>query len=582
MAAMQTYAVLGHDVVQFAVARVLAEADSLAEATPTILQAIGECLDCQMGALWWVDRTAKVLHCMDTWQDQEQLESAFHRLTRQSTLPPAAGLPGRVWAAGQPIWITDIAAEPLGNRAALALDEGFRSASGFPIRKGAVTLGVLEFYSRQTRQPDTNLAAVVAVLGGPIGQFIERKRTEEENIRLARSFRMLLKSTGEGIYGIDLEGKCLFINKAACRMIGYTPREALGKNMHELIHHSREDGSACPAPKSRLFQPLVTGRTARVEDEVIWRKDGTSFPAEYSVYPMVEEGVIRGAMVRFTDITERHRLRAMMIQTEKLVSIGLLSAGMAHEINNPLAYVANNLFVLERDTKSLLRILAQYDSIREQLGRINPEAVKAIQESAERLGLAYIRDNMDRILAKTREGVQRVAKIVHNLRGLARTDDLELVETSIADLVESSLELIRGRLQERGIKVTVDYGNANKLCCVPTQIGQVLLNLLMNALQAIEATGRPGGMITLTAREVDQEMIIEVSDNGCGIDPGDMPRLFDPFFTTKPVGEGTGLGLSITHGIVTSHGGRIDVDSTPGDGARFRVVLPLNPPPRFS
>jgi two-component system, NtrC family, sensor kinase len=169
-----------------------------------------------------------------------------------------------------------------------------------------------------------------------------------------------------------------------------------------------------------------------------------------------------------------------------------------------------------------------------------------------------------------------VARIVQSLRGLARTDRPEKEDVNLPELVEMSLEIVRGRLERRGIKVEQDY-QATRVRCVPAQINQVMLNLVVNALQAIEAKGTPGGTIRVASQSQNGELLLEVADTGCGIDPQDLGRLFDPFFTTKPVGEGTGLGLSITHGIVTGHGGRIEVDSQPGQGSCFRIYFPLDP-----
>jgi signal transduction histidine kinase len=139
--------------------------------------------------------------------------------------------------------------------------------------------------------------------------------------------------------------------------------------------------------------------------------------------------------------------------------------------------------------------------------------------------------------------------------------------------------MVRGRLKQRGIRLEVDCPADLRLRCAATQISQVLINLLVNALQAVESAGRgEDGRIRLAGRSAGAEVVLEVEDNGCGIKPEDLPRIFDPFFTRKPVGQGTGLGLSISHGIVTGHGGRIEVDSRPGEGTRFRLWLPVNPP----
>jgi signal transduction histidine kinase len=267
----------------------------------------------------------------------------------------------------------------------------------------------------------------------------------------------------------------------------------------------------------------------------------------------------------------------MLTQSEKLASIGLLSAGVAHEINNPLAYVGNNLAVLERDLAGVLQMIALYEQAGEVLASAAPELLQQIEDVSEEIDWAYVRDNLHRMLARTRDGVQRVANIVSNLRGLARTSPPKMETVLIADLLESALEMIRGRMRRHNIEVKVEHAaDTPRLTCVPSQISQVILNLLINAVQAIETTGSmEGGLIRFTTAREGDSLLITIADNGCGIDPASIPQLFDPFFTTKSVGEGTGLGLSITHGIITGHSGRIDVESRPSEGTCFRVYLPL-------
>jgi signal transduction histidine kinase len=157
-------------------------------------------------------------------------------------------------------------------------------------------------------------------------------------------------------------------------------------------------------------------------------------------------------------------------------------------------------------------------------------------------------------------------------------DRPEFADVTVGELVEMSLEMIRGRLKRCGTEIEQDFDGAPRLRCVPTQLGQLLLNLLTNAVQAIEATGRTsGGRIRIAGHGEGEKVVLEVADNGCGIPAEHLAKIFDPFFTTKPVGEGTGLGLAIAHGIVTGHGGRIDVESRPGQGTCFRILLPLDP-----
>jgi signal transduction histidine kinase/tRNA A-37 threonylcarbamoyl transferase component Bud32 len=280
---------------------------------------------------------------------------------------------------------------------------------------------------------------------------------------------------------------------------------------------------------------------------------------------------------RLAEESLRETERRVAVSKEKLASIGLLSAGVAHEINNPLSYVCNNLVVLERDIRGVMAVLNVYEKAQDDLARVNSAAARQAEALAQEVDLAYVREHFGPILTRTREGLQRITRIVQSLRGLARADEPTMVETRVPDLVDMSLEMIRGRLKRRGINVEVDYG-PTVVRCVPTQISQVLLNLIVNALQAVEAKwDNAGGLIRITTETVGKEVRIEVSDNGCGILPEHLPKVFDPFLTTQRPGEGTGLGLSVTHGIVTGHGGRIEVDSRPREGSRFRVFLPQHP-----
>jgi two-component system, NtrC family, sensor kinase len=402
----------------------------------------------------------------------------------------------------------------------------------------------------------------------------ERQRAEEAVVESERRYRQLTEAAQDAIVVADQAGNITLFNPAAERTFGYQAAEVLGQPLTRLMPSEFRDHH------NQGLQRYVASRQARIVGRTIElrgrRKDGAEFPLELSLSAIDVGGEVQflGAI---RDLTERNRMRDMVVQNEKLASIGLMSAGVAHEINNPLAYVANNLVVLERDNKALMALLDIYDRSRQKLAQVDPDSARQAQELADRIDLPYVRDNLDRVLARTREGVQRVTRIVQSLRGLARTTKPELEEANLPDIVDMSLDMIRGRLQRRNIAVDLDYGPSLKLRCVTTQLGQVMLNLLVNALQAIEAANpKDGGRIRIASRNQNGEMIIEVADNGTGIAPEHIAKLFDPFFTTKPVGEGTGLGLSISHGIITGHGGRIEVESRPGQGTTFRIFLPMH------
>ena len=182
---------------------------------------------------------------------------------------------------------------------------------------------------------------------------------------------------------------------------------------------------------------------------------------------------------------------------------------------------------------------------------------------------------MGKILESTRQGVKRVADIVQNLRGFARLDRAEVDQADINEAISAALEMLRGRLDRYGITIEEHKSELPLVAGSPAQLNQVFLNLLVNAMQAIEVLNRADGRITITTEERGGEILVEVTDNGCGIPEENLPRIFTPFFTTKEVGDGTGLGLSITHGIVQDHGGRLQVESIAGQGTCFRVILPI-------
>jgi two-component system, NtrC family, sensor kinase len=387
---------------------------------------------------------------------------------------------------------------------------------------------------------------------------------EAKNRELTRSearYRQLAEGSLDAIVATDRQGIVTLFNPAAEQTFGYKAAEIIGEPLSQLIPDGQD--------------PRDIGRTIEMTGK---RRNGEAFPIEVALGAVEVSGELQ-FIGSIRDQTERQRMRAMLVQSEKLASIGLLSAGVAHEINNPLAYVGNNLAVLERDLKGIVAMLDEYEGLGAVLSDVAPEAVARIEAISQDLDWPYVRQNLERMLSRTREGVQRVAAIVQNLRGLARTSPPKFEPALLRDLIAPAVEMIQGRGRRRNIEVNVQIPHPIRVHCVSSQISQVILNLLVNALQAVEAVDPPGGgRIEVTASERDDEILIAIRDNGGGVAACNMARLFDPFFTTKTVGEGTGLGLSISHGIVNGHGGRIEVDSAVGCGTTFTIVLPRRPP----
>jgi len=426
-------------------------------------------------------------------------------------------------------------------------------------------------------------------------QMQSAQALEAKNRALSQSeerYRRLTEGSLDAIVVTDGRGRILLFNPAAESIFGHESKEVLGEPIDLLIPSILEQSQAPPdAPASTapalgaasselpLDVSPILGKTVELTGQ---KRGGGEFPIEISFSSVEANGRVE-YVASIRDQTERQRMRAMLAHTDKLASIGLLSAGVAHEINNPLSYVGNNLAVLQRDVKGLMEMLAEAEIGIAAVREARPEAAERFDAIAEDIDWAYIRENITPMIDRTLEGVRRVANIVQKMRGLARTSRPQWEAVPFAELLESALEMMRGRLKRDGIEVAVQNHGVEAVHCVPTDISQVLLNLLINALQAVEANGKAeGGRIEVDVSHLGPWIQISVSDNGVGIAPEDVERLFDPFFTTKPVGEGTGLGLAISHGIITGHGGRIEVDSRPGEGTRFRVLLPQAPPARTS
>jgi signal transduction histidine kinase len=269
----------------------------------------------------------------------------------------------------------------------------------------------------------------------------------------------------------------------------------------------------------------------------------------------------------------------LLIQSEKMSSLGQMVAGVAHEVNTPLAYVKASLDSVSGRVPQLVELaggasrlleLLRSDSSSEAELSAQFERVSALLEAAKRRGTF---EELGTLVKDGLHGIGQIAELVTNLKNFARLDRSKVAEFDLNEGVQSALNIARNQLKQKTVRTM--FGTLPKISCSPSQINQVFLNLITNAAQA---TPDGGGVITLrTAAHGPGHVMVEVIDNGHGIPEDVLPRIFDPFFTTKEVGKGTGLGLSISYKIVESHGGRIEVESKPGVGTRFRVILPTVP-----
>jgi PAS domain S-box-containing protein len=365
-----------------------------------------------------------------------------------------------------------------------------------------------------------------------------------------------------------------YVNQCAQRNLGYSMQQLLAMTTLDLkAAYSRQQFV-------QMIAPLVSGATPFMRFETSHRRaDGSSYPVEVNLQ-MVETHAGQRCLAVIHDITERKEsekslieLHSQLLQSEKMASIGQLSAGIAHEINNPMGFINSNLGTLEKYVEKFDRYIALLEKLlqdsSDEQGRQEAAALR------KALKLDYVLQDIVQLLHESADGAERVMKIVQDLKIFARSDTAQIARADLNQSLDSTINIIWNQIKYVA-DLKKEYGDLPKIACNVQQINQVFMNLLVNASHAIQDKGDDVlGTITVRTWFDDDNVFISVSDTGCGIPPEVQRRIFEPFFTTKEVGKGTGLGLSISYDIIKKHGGEITVDSTEGAGTTFTVRLPL-------
>lgn len=393
---------------------------------------------------------------------------------------------------------------------------------------------------------------------------------------------MMLRWVNGAVLTVNREGMVIHANKVALQTLGWTEDELQGRHMHETIHHSQDDGSEYPYDFCPVFAAIEDGSSHHVDGDVFWKKDGTSFSVDYIVCPTRSEGnEITGAVLTFRNITQQRQEENKRIHRMKLIAIGELSAGVAHEINTPVQFIGSNIDFLRDSFQDLLQLLGEYDSFIAGL-QGDPklsERIAELQLHKEQIDLEYLIDEAPRAFEQTLEGVERVTELVRGLKGFAHgADQQDKVSTDINEIITNALVVCRNAYKYAA-ELETDLHELPNTKIFPGDIGQVIINLVVNAAHAIEDQKKKDGLmgkLTITSREKDNNILIEISDTGTGIPDAIKDRVFDPFFTTKSVGQGSGQGLAISHTIIgEKHGGDITFTSIPGKGTTFTITLPI-------
>ena len=538
-----------HLLAAYATTRVLAESATLSEAAPRILQTICEALHWDYGALWTVDYQADILYCVHSWHNSAIDFVEFDAFTHKMKYARGIGLPGNVWEERKPVWLSDVPPGGQFPRAVIAARVGVHASFGFPVRLGPQILGVMEFFSREMRPPDEQLLGMMGTIGSQIGQFVERKRAEED---LQRFFTLSIDMLC--IAGTD--GYFKRLNPAWERILGYTAPELLARPYLDFVHPDDVANTIHEAEKLAGAQDVVEFENRyRARDGsyrwLLWNAaaGGSSVYAvahditeSKRARQLQEEHAARLAqLVKELEIAKARAEEATRAKSEFL-------ANMSHEIRTPMNAIIG---------MTELTLATELDT--EQR-----ECLTAVKDAADSL-LALLNDILD------------FSKIE------ARKLSLDSVEFPLRDTIEDALRLLAPRAHQRGLELAcrIAADVPDTLVGDPGRLRQVLMNLAGNAIKFTER-GEVVLRVDLESRATDAVVLhFAVADTGIGIPAEKQRMIFNAFeqadaSMTRRYG-GTGLGLAISSQLVAMLGGRIWLDSDPGRGSTFHFTVCLGP-----
>ena len=448
-----------------------------------------------------------------------------------------AGPGGRCVREGSVIIVNDTATEetfePWRER---ALRRGYLACGAFPLRRGGDVVGVFLIYAAEKNRFDDDQIELLRGLADDMGFKLdaidaidadERRRSAEQAMRRSEErHRALVEQAADAIFLADADTTLLEVNPATCDMTGYPREELVGRKL-DLLFDPSERGEPSLLIGHRPGSRIAGERRLR-------RKDGTLIVTEVTA-TVLADGRIQGYS---RDVTQRNADQQKLILADRLTSLGRLAAGVAHEINNPLAYLLLNLERIER--------AADTDA---------PAMAEIRAATADAL-----------------DGAERVRAVVRSLGAFSRQDEGAVGAVDLPRVLDGAVRLAENSVRHRG-RIVKDYAATRGARGNELRLGQVFVNLLVNASDALRDGAAETNEIRVRTFDEGDRVVVEVTDNGVGIPPAIIGRIFDPFFTTKAVGDGTGLGLSISHGIVSAFGGQIGVESRNGEGTTFRVAL---------
>ncbi len=531
--------------IQHAVTRVLADADTLTEATPKIIEAICTSLGWDVGAIWQIDPQLKQLHCVEFWQRPGLDETAFAPATRQKTFRPGEGLPGRIWATTQPAWITDVTGDKNFPRGPVAAAAGLHAAFGFPILMGDKFLGVMEFFSHEIMEPDAEVLQLVAALGSQIGQFIERKRAQQELQHERFLLRTLMENLPDRIYFKDAQSRFLRNSRAHLERFSLKhASEAIGKSDFDFF--TEEHARQAFEDEQQLMR---SGQSITKEERETW-PDGSVTWALSTKLPLRDEtGQTVGTFGISRDITDRKRAEeAMRVARDEAEEASRTKsqflANMSHELRTPLNSVIGFAGIL----------------LKNKANNLQPSDVNFLE----------------RIQANGKHLLVLINEILDLSKIEARKVELKMEPVALDALVRETIAQQEGLVRDRPVQLLADLpAQMAPLQADADKMRQVIINLIGNALKFTE---RGSVTVRVVTHPVNHQPVrLEVSDTGIGIPKDKLGLIFEAFqqadaSTARKYG-GTGLGLTISQALCQLMGFRIEVTSEVGRGSTFSVML---------
>lgn len=410
----------------------------------------------------------------------------------------------------------------------------------------------------------------------------------------------IIENMADGVVVLSPDATIWYANKALVAMTGWTSLDLNGNPLGKII----------PDDEISLFmmlQQMITKGPIRDYETCLVSRDGKKVAVSFNGSVLRDEcGKMLGLVGVARDYREIKRLileleeaninlehkvldrtsqlektynelkhkEMQLIQSEKMASLGQLAAGVAHEINNPIGFIKSNLGTLEYYVKEFIELVSVTGGLVEKIDGIKLEDVRsraeAIGQRMEEIDIKFVVDDAIKLIKESRDGAERIKKIVQNLKEFSHVDKSEKTFFNLNTGLESTLNIVMSEIKYKA-EVIKDYGDIPELLCYPMELNQVFMNLLVNASHAIENKGK---IILKTYSDTDN-VYVEISDSGCGIPDDIKGRIFEPFFTTKEIGKGTGLGLSISYGVIKKHNGEISVTSKTGEGTMFKLRVPI-------